>query len=114
MDRRKQNRSHLIHYLILYSQDTGHAIGNLVNINPEGIKFISPEKIEPNTPLKLRMSIPEELSSKDEILFEGETLWCEKDINPDLFAIGMEISLISPDDIDTILRLIEEYDEADE
>lgn len=114
MERRKLKRSHLVHYLMLYDQETGEAQGNLVNINPLGIKFISPKPVAEGVKLCMRMAFPEDVSGKSGLSFTGLCKWCQSDDNPDLFAIGMSLDSISVEDTAIIQGLVSDYEDAEE
>lgn len=112
-ERRKQPRSHLIHYLRIFDKSTGELIGNLVDISAGGLMLISEspisEPLQDNTILQMRMDFPEELDGKTFLEFEAHSVWCRTDINPDLFAIGMQIIHPRSEDLRMIERLIEMY-----
>jgi c-di-GMP-binding flagellar brake protein YcgR len=112
-ERRKVPRSHLIHYLRIFDKTTGELMGNLVDISAGGLMLISEspisEPLQDNTTLQLRMDFPEELDGRTFVEFEARSVWCRVDINPDLFAIGMQIVQPQPEDLRMIERLIDMY-----
>jgi hypothetical protein len=113
MERRRQDRNHLVHYLILYDPATDQAIGNMIDVNPEGLRFISPSPLPVGAMTEIKMIFPEPFEGKSSLLFEGVVRWCGPDVNPDMYALGLEIQLISPDDLDLLLHLIAAYHDAE-
>ena len=112
LDRRRLNRSHLIHYLQIVNPKTGKQIGNLVDITDEGIRIISPEALPVNQQIDLEITFPEEIHKKTRILVHSLVHWTSVDVNPDLFSSGCSISLSSPDDEQVINELISFYQDA--
>jgi hypothetical protein len=99
---------------MLYDQGTGEAQGNLVNINPIGIKYLSPRPATVGTILRMRMAFPEDVSGKSGLSFTGACKWCQPDDNPELFAIGMSLDSISAEDAAIIQGLVSDYEDAEE
>ncbi len=108
-ERRKFKRIHLIHYLAIFDRDTNKLLGNLVDITPEGILMISENSVEKGQVRHFRMNLPDDFTAAKEINFDVESVWCEVDINPDMFAIGYRLLDVPRDDEATIYNLIEEY-----
>jgi hypothetical protein len=111
-ERRRLERVHLVHYLQLYLQEGGDFIGNLVDISPEGIKFISDQSFPLMKDLGLRMLFPEEIQGKKEINFTIQTVWCSVD-NPLLYATGARVIDLKADDRKVIEFLIEWYRDSE-
>ena len=108
-ERRKYPRTHLIHYLMVFDQDSRKALGNLVDVTPEGIMMITPTPLVPDRLYTLRMNLPDDFEHQGPLLFTARCIWRRVDINPDLYASGLKLEKISPDDQQIITRLIEEY-----
>lgn len=109
-ERRKYSRIHLIHYLTIFDFETNKLIGNLVDITPEGIMMISENPIAPGEVRHFRMNLPDDfLEETRSIEFDALSVWQNVDINPDLFAIGFNLSNIAPEDVKRIKNLIDEY-----
>jgi hypothetical protein len=108
-ERRKLERSRLIHYLMIYERGNEHPIGNLVDITPAGIMVITEKPLPVNASLQLQMNFPEEVAGKRKLDFFATTVWRKTDINPDLFANGLRLDKITQEDIDIIEALIEEF-----
>ncbi len=108
-ERRKFKRIHLIHYLTIFERDTNKLLGNLVDITPEGILIITEKPVEKGQVFHFRMNLPEDFTEAQELNFDVESVWCEVDINPDLFAVGYHLLNTPEEDIAIIYKLIEEY-----
>ncbi len=106
-DSRRLKRRHLIFYLDVYDKK-GDILGHLVDITAKGIRLISKEPIETGQDLELRMQLPEGYFVARELDFSGRSLWTEKDINPDFYATGFEISGLNEDARINIRKLINE------
>lgn len=108
-DKRKLKRRHLIYYLRIFDKNSGEILGHLVDITSEGLMMISENSVETNKDFKLRMVLPLEILSRDELLFHATSVWCKKDVNPDFFATGFRIRDIPMEDIVIIERLIRQH-----
>jgi hypothetical protein len=107
--RRKFKRRYLMYYSRVFDRKTGRVLGYLVDLTPEGIMIISEEPIETEQTFRLRMDLPEGLSTKGNLDFEAASVWCKADIDPHFYGTGFQISEVSPDDIALIERMIQEY-----
>lgn len=109
VERRKVERRHLIYYLRVFDRSTNEIIGHLVDITTEGLMLISEEPIEVGKEYYFRMVLPTEIDSSTQISFNGYSIWCKKDVNPDFYASGFEFELISSRDIDIIKQLVDQF-----
>ncbi|GBC60595.1 PilZ domain-containing protein [Desulfonema ishimotonii] len=109
MDKRTARRRNIIYYLKVFDSNTNLLLGQLVDITVNGMKLISEEPAEPGIRLMLKMILPEEMHRKECILFEAESLWCKRDINPSYYSIGFEFLDISEDDINIVKSLIYDF-----
>jgi hypothetical protein len=108
-EKRKLQRRHLIYYLRVFDRETNEVLGHLINISPAGIMLMSEEPIETNKIFKLRMDLPVEISEKTEILFDAESRWSKKDVNPEFYDTGFSIINLSYQDGRLIEQLIDDY-----
>ncbi|MCJ7624575.1 MAG: PilZ domain-containing protein [Anaerolineaceae bacterium] len=108
-DKRKLKRRHLIYYLRIFDNSSGELLGHLVDVTSEGLMMISENSIENGKDFELRMVLPLEILSREELLFHATSIWCKKDVNPDFFATGFQISDIPMEDIAVIERLIRKH-----
>lgn len=108
-EKRKFNRIHLIHYLRLFDRKTGNLIGNLVDLTSEGLQLISETPIDPGTVLHIRMEFPEEVDGERELHLNAEAVWCDHQLDPDLFSVGCKLIPVTPTKVTIIRDLISNY-----
>jgi hypothetical protein len=108
-ERRKYNRKDLIFYSRVSDGKTGRALGNLLNITPDGAMVLSEKPIETDWSVELHIELPEKLANKPELVLAARSLWCQPDINPEFYDAGFQFQDVTPEDIQIIQRLIEEY-----
>jgi hypothetical protein len=90
-DRRAYDRRHSIIYLQVFDQDSGTALGNLVDISEKGVMLVSKAPWESNRRHRLRMQLPEPVNGSNTVDFEAEVRWCRQDVNPDLYDVGFKL-----------------------
>ncbi len=108
-ERRRLKRRHLIYYLKVTNQVDGQLIGYLVDITEEGLMLISNDPIETQIEFPFRMALPQEIMMKTEIQLDAKCMWCKKDVNPDFYASGFQITAISDEDQIIIANLIRRH-----
>ena len=108
-DRRKYKRRDLMYYSRVFDRRTGRVIGYIVDITPEGTMIISENPIEPDFQFRLRMDLPENISSRGFIDFEARSVWCKPDMDPNFWATGFQLTQIQPESIELIERMVAEY-----
>ena len=94
MEKRKIKRRHLIYYLRIFDTTTEKILGHLVDITPDGLMLISEEPIKPDTRFHLSMDMPAEIIIESEnrrIRFDGMTIRCEPDVNPQFYLTGFKL-----------------------
>jgi len=108
-ENRKFSRVHLIHYLRMFDRKSGDLIGNLVDLTAEGLQLISETPIEPGRILEIRMEFPEEVEGQKELCLNAESVWCDHQLDPDLFSVGCKLVPVTPSQVDMIRGLINNY-----
>jgi hypothetical protein len=108
-DKRRLKRRHLIYYLSVFDNETGQLLGQLVDITTRGIMVTSERPIPLGERHTIRMVLPDIIDGNNQIVFKAESVWCEKDINPNFYAIGFELADISKRDINIIENLIQDF-----
>jgi hypothetical protein len=108
-ERRKFKRRYIMYYSRIFDRRTGRVIGYIVDLTPEGAMIISEEAVEPGSIFRLRMDLPEDLSNKGYIYFEARSVWCQRDIDPNFWDIGVQLTSIEADDVALIERMVAEY-----
>ncbi|NLF49916.1 MAG: hypothetical protein GX577_02155 [Leptolinea sp.] len=108
-EKRKFDRIHLIHYLRLFDRKTGELIGNLVDLTSEGMQLISEKPINEGTLLEIRMEFPEDVDGQSELQLNAVAVWCDHQLDPDLFSVGCKLIPVTPSNVNVIRDLIDNY-----
>jgi hypothetical protein len=93
----------------VYDSDTDKFIGNLVDISDQGLMLIRERPFEPNTEIRLKIGLPRKKEGHDRILFDACCLWCRRNIHTDFFDTGFKLQNLTPENCETINRLVSEY-----
>ncbi len=109
MEKRRLKRRHLIYYLSVFDGKTDHLIGQLVDLTTEGLMLTSEKSIEQSSVYQLRMLLPEAIRGKTQLTFEAETMWCNRDVNPNFYDIGFRLIDIAKTDMKIIESLIYDF-----
>lgn len=105
VDQRKLKRLHVVSYLKITQQLTDETIGHVVDITTEGMRLCGDQPIMPNKTYRFKMILPDIPRDKNEICFEANVIWCEKDKVFDIYDAGIQLVKVSPPE----LELIEEF-----
>ena len=107
IEHRKLKRWHVIYYLRIFDQDTGSLLGHLVDVTTEGMKMVSERAIPVHEDWRLKMDVPLEGETGQEVLFQARSMWSGKDTNPDFYATGFQIANPEPGTIQVIQSMID-------
>jgi len=66
------------------------SIGQLVDINSDGMRLQSEQRLEKGVIFKLRIDLPEEIKGCDQLLVEARSLWSEQKDNLKFYHTGFE------------------------
>jgi hypothetical protein len=108
-EKRKFNRIHLIHYLRVFDRKTNELLGNLVDLTAEGLQLICEQPMEKGRLLELRMEFPEEVDGERQVHLNAEAVWCDHELDPDLFSVGCKLLPVTPTQVTIIRDLIDNY-----
>ena len=108
-EKRRFDRKQLYFYLRVVHDRTGALAGYLGDISTEGIMLFSRESAELNTVFRFRIKLNEEFGMEEDLIFDAESLWCEKDANPEFFIIGFRFMEMDQARIDIVAYLIKKY-----
>lgn len=106
---REHERFYLSYYLNVVDRATDLSIGHCVNISNGGMMIIGEKPIPTETIFQLRMFLPEEIDGSRYVNFVAVTHWCKKDENPDFYDCGFQWHNITPEVIQVIKHLIENF-----
>jgi len=110
MDRqRKLTRKHLYYYPKVIDRDSGQMLGHIADITTEGIRLVSKNDVEPDSILNLEIILAENTEDETRITAKAKSLWSDKDINPELYAVGFRFLDISSEERTKIDELISLY-----
>jgi hypothetical protein len=109
-DKRKLKRRQLIYYLQVLDRGTGQLVGRLADITTEGLMLISPEPIEEKKVFEVKMVLPTEIQGDKAVTFDAESIWCQQDVNPDLYVTGFRFLKVAQKDIRIIEDLTFDYE----
>jgi len=108
-DQRSQTRRRLVYYLRVFDRQGGGMMGHLVDLTTEGLMLVCPRPLVTGHTYRLRLVFPERIADRGELLFEGICRWCRPDVNPDLYAAGLQIQGLHPEDGKFLLCLIDDF-----
>jgi len=108
-EKRRFDRKQLYLYLKVVHDGTGTPAGYLGDISTEGIMLFSRESIELNSVFRFRIKLNEEFGMEEDLVFDAESLWCEKDVNPEFFIIGFRFMAMDQARLDIVTYLIKKY-----
>ncbi|RFA26978.1 hypothetical protein CAI21_15550 [Alkalilimnicola ehrlichii] len=90
MEERKVQREIVNRYLKVFDENDNRFIGYLVDITPMGAMLQSNDPIEPNTPYRLRVELPEKIDGRRHITVEARSVWDKKETNALFYHTGFE------------------------
>jgi hypothetical protein len=112
-EKRRFDRKQLYLYLKVTHDRTGGLAGYLGDISTEGIMLFSRESLELKTVFRFRIKLNEEFGMEEDLVFDAESLWCEKDANPEFFIIGFRFMEMDQARLDIVAYLIKKYGSFD-
>ena len=110
-ERRKQPRKILMSYSQVYDLYEGRLIGYLGDLNLLGAMVIGEQGINLDSKFTISIQLPE-LPNIDatRLALPIRVAWCQQDISPELFNIGLEFTLITDDQKRIIESVMENYE----
>lgn len=110
MEQRKLKRKQLVYYLKVSDVDSGNQLGRLVDITEEGLMLISSDPISTGVVFRMELDLPDQEKRTEKLEFEARSIWSKKDVNPNYYDTGFKFVRISGEYVDTIGKLIDEYE----
>jgi hypothetical protein len=108
-DRRKLKRRHLLYYLQVFAGSERRPVGHVVDITPEGVMLMTGREMATGETLDLQMMLPGDPGDVKELEFTATSLWCRRDVNPDLWDVGFKAEGLSVKERAIIETLIDDY-----
>ncbi len=110
-ERRKQPRKDLMSYSQVYDVQSGKLIGYLGDLNLIGAMVISDQSVEANSELTISIQLPELPNVREEsITIPTRVAWCQPDLSPEYFNIGLEFKIVTDKQRITIEAIMENYE----
>ena len=108
-EQRKQTRAQVSDYFIVFDRHTDEIIGRVMNMTDEGMMVVSEMPTKVSGSFHCRMALPEKLMDKNQVLFDAECKWCEKNQSTGMYESGYQIRQISAVDREIISLLLQKW-----
>jgi hypothetical protein len=92
----------------IYDRESNELIGQLEDYSVEGMMISSSEPLPVKQKYQMKMAIPIGKEEVREIIFDGESLWCNQGTSPGSYNTGFQLTKVSPEDLEIIEQLVEE------
>ena len=112
-EKRQYNRYCVNFYMRIVDKTQNIVLGDVTDINIEGMKVISKTSIPTQTTYSVRMEVMIGERYQDQLDFETISIWSYKDIDPGLYETGF-LNTLSIENVDKIQRLIDLIEEVEE
>lgn len=107
MDERRSERRKLLSYFSrVVERDSGYLLGYLVDLTTGGAMMVGNIYLEPNSPLSLRLDLPEDFTPQEKLDLEVLTVWSRPDQDPELYRTGLRLVDIKPADLLILEKLL--------
>ncbi len=110
-ERRKLPRKDLMSYSQVFDLYSGKLIGYLGDLTRLGAMVIGDEPLKENTSLTISIQLPElpEIN-KTRLAIPVRTVWCQPDISPEYFNIGLAFDSVTEEQRAVIEAVIQNYE----
>ena len=88
---------------------SGALLGHVTDITADGLSMIGEEEIKTGKVFHLRIELPHEMKSDQDLVVHARSRWCRKDTDPSYFQSGYTFRRPSGNSLDIISRLISRY-----
>ncbi len=110
-ERRKKPRKDLMSYSQVFDVHEGYLVGYLGDLNDLGAMVISDVKFKQDREMTIQIQLPELEDFSDEtITLPVRVAWCQQDISPDYFNVGMEFKQLTGKQQKIIGAILENYE----
>lgn len=110
-ERRKQPRKDLMSYSQVFDLQGGKLIGYLGDLNLLGAMVIGDEPLEVSTQLTISIQLPELPGvNASRMVLPIRVAYCQKDLSPEYFNIGLEFDLVTDNQKKIIEAVIDNYE----
>jgi len=87
---RRFERQHASFHAEVRRRDTGAIIGHLADISAGGIMLTAEAPLATGQRLALAVELPRQAGQGDTVPVDARVRWCEADLTPGLFSVGLE------------------------
>jgi hypothetical protein len=109
-ERRQSPRRRLQKKLSIINLNSDETIGELVDINPEGMLITSTAVIKLNHSMEMRLLLPVKIFGKSFLDVEARCMWTrQENDNTGFHQCGFEFTEVAPQDVGIIIGLIMEF-----
>jgi hypothetical protein len=110
-ERRKQARKYLMVYSRVFHRENGRILGYLADLSPTGAMIISDDAMPANATLPLSFDLPDPASFPiSRLNLEARVAWCNPDIDPSFYNLGLEFSPLGDGEQAIVQGLIDAYE----
>ena len=110
-ERRKQPRKNLMSYSQVFDLSEGRLIGYLGDLNLSGAMVIGDRPMKIDSELSISIQLPELPGiNVPSMTLPARVAWCDKDISPEFFNIGLEFKLVTDEQKNIIEAVMENYE----
>lgn len=112
MSQRKHKRTKFIYRLRAHASGENKAfVGQLVNVNPEGMMLIAHEPLPLNTLLELQVELPYNAMGEGSVNFGAVVRWCEPGQANGKYDIGMYLEHVPETSRELLDKLVTRFQE---
>jgi hypothetical protein len=110
LEQRRLTRRRFSYYMRVMNDVTGELVGYWTDISSGGFRLETFKPISQDTVFRFRVVLSSEIANKTFMVFGARSRWCQQDpFDPNLYAVGFQISGLSPDDSTIFTRMFEKY-----
>jgi hypothetical protein len=109
-ERRKIKRMHIMCYSRIFDRRSGELLGFLNDITPLGMNILSDRTLQTSHTYWFRMDLPEYIFGRAYLELSGICKWSRKDVDPNFYVAGFQLEGITPEDVQIINQLNEEFE----
>lgn len=108
-NRRRQDRKFLTYFSRVVDRNTGRMLGYLVDLTTGGALLIGNIPLRLNEVFDVRIDLPDEFTSQDQLEIKVKVVWTQPDIDPEFFRTGLQLVSVQPTDLLTLTRMLSDY-----
>ena len=110
-ERRLQDRHAAVFQAEITDVGSGRLVGHLADISTGGMMIRTSASLDLGRSLKLRLELPARQADGVEARVEAEVCWCEPDLGPGTFVVGVQFTGTTPPDgalVNELVRVLKD------